>query len=95
MTTYTATFSNGETIVRTSKRQYRYAVGLVNKTTGKLANVTFTNSATPKPNWWGIASLPYGVMSNRDRNMYTREIMAERENWNIEIIALSQSHTTS
>jgi hypothetical protein len=48
MTTYTATFSTGETKTRTSQRQYRYAVGLVNKTTGKLVNVTFTNSATPQ-----------------------------------------------
>ena len=92
MTTYTATFSNGQTKTRTSHRQYRYAVGLVNKTTGKLVNVTFTNSDTPRPNWWGVADLAtkancYGMSSN-EIDRINRNVMAERQNWNVEVVAL-------
>ena len=93
MTTYTATFSNGETKTRTSNRPYRYAVGLVNKNTDKLRNVTFTNSDTPRPNWWGVADLATKAnswcMSSNERDRYNAKTMAERENWNVEIIALS------
>jgi hypothetical protein len=93
MTTYTATFSNGQTKTRTSHRQYRYAVGLVNKTTGKLLNVTFTNSDTPRPNWWGVADLAtsansYGL-SSRDRDRHNKATMLERANWSVEVVALS------
>jgi len=93
MTTYTATFSNGQTKTRTSHRQYRYAVGLVNKTTGKLVNVTFTNSDTPRPSWYGVADLAtsansYGLSAN-ERDAYNRKAMALRDNWNVEVIELS------
>lgn len=92
MTTYTATFSNGQTKTRTSHRPYKYAVGLVNKTTNKLVNVTFTNSETPRPNWWGVADLAtsansYG-MSSKERDRYNQKVMAERERWNVEVVAL-------
>jgi len=92
MTTYTATFSNGQTKTRTSHRQYKYAVGLVNKITGKLVNVTFTNSDTPRPNWWGVADLAtsansYGLSSN-ERDAYNRRVMTERERWTVEIVTL-------
>ena len=92
MATYTAKFSNGETKTRTSHRQYKYAVGLVNKVTGKLTNVTFTNSDAPRPNWWGVADLAtsansYGMSSN-EIDRINRSVMAERQKWNVEIVAL-------
>lgn len=92
MTTYTAIFSTGQAKTRTTNRQYKYAVGLVNKTTGRLCNVTFTNSDTPRPNWWGVADLvtsanTYGMSSN-ERDAYNRKVMAERERWNVEVVAL-------
>lgn len=88
--TYTATFSTGETVTRTSHRSYKYAVALVNKMSGKLVNVTFTDSDTPRPNWSGIASKvsqKYG-MSSRDRDRHNLAVMTEREKWNAEVVKL-------
>lgn len=90
MTTYTATFSNGQIVTRSSKHPYRYAVGLVNKQTGKLRNVKFT-AGNPTPDWRGVASTTkasgYGI-SQKDVDRWNREALAERENWIVEVVAL-------
>ena len=88
--TYTATFSNGQTKTRNSKHEYRYAVGLVNKTTGELRNVKFTASETPSADWSGVAATVRrgNWLSQNKADRINREMMAERENWNVEIIAL-------
>lgn len=92
MTTYTATFSNGQTKSRTSHHLYRYAVGLVNKETGTLANVKFTASDNPTPDWWPSARMSrqvYGLSAN-DVTRLNRQAMAEREAWQVEVVALEQ-----
>ena len=89
MTTYTAIFSNGQIVTRTSRRPYRYAVGLVHKQTGKLRNVKFT-AGEPTPDWNGVASIVrprYGI-SQKDADRWTREALAEREKWTVEVVKL-------
>ena len=89
MKTYSATFSNGQTKTRNSKHSYRYAVGLVHKTTGKLENVKFT-AGDPTPDWRGVASTVRsgGPISQRDADRYNRQAMAEHQNWKVEVITL-------
>jgi len=92
MTTYIATFSNGQTKSRTSHHPYKYAVGMVNKQTGKLANVKFTASDKQTPDWWPSARMSrqtYGLSAN-DVARLNRQAMAEREAWQVEIVALEQ-----
>ena len=90
MNTYTATFSNGQTVTRKSEHGYRYAIGLVNKTTGELRNVKFTATENKSPDWTGIARTVrsgYGI-SQKEADRINREVMEERKNWNVEIITL-------
>ena len=90
MNTFSATFSNGNTVTRKSEHPYRYAIGLVNKTTGELVNVKFTATENKSPDWTGIAKTVrsgFGI-SQRDADRINRECMEERKNWNVEIIKL-------
>lgn len=88
MITYTATFSNGQTVTRNTKHPYQYAVGLINKQTNQLRNVKFTANK-PTPDWRGVASTTkasgYGI-SQKDVAQWNREALAERENWIVEIV---------
>ena len=89
MNTYTATFSTGK-VTRKSEHEYRYAVALVNKSTGKIGKVTFTASATPSPDWSGIvASCPRNYGSANDRARWQREIDAEKAQWTVEIVEVT------
>ena len=90
MNSFSATFSNGNTVTRKSEHPYRYAIGLVNKTTGKLVNVKFTATENKSPDWTGIAKTVRsgGWLSQNDADRINREAMAERQNWNVEVVAL-------
>lgn len=90
MNSYSATFSNNQTVTRKSEHLYRYAIGLVNKTTGELVNVKFTATENKSPDWTGIAKTVrsgYGI-SQKEADRINREAMAGRQNWNVEVVAL-------
>lgn len=90
MKSYAATFSNGQTVTRRSNHGYRYAIGLVNKTTSQLRNVKFTASETPAPDWGGVADTVrtgYGI-SQQDADRFNAKAARERQNWIVEIVTL-------
>ena len=92
MTTYTATFSTGKTVTRKSHHAYLFAVALVNKSTGQLRNVKFTSDSNPTPDWRGELGLAtkancYGMSAN-EIDRINRNVLAERQNWNVEVVRL-------
>lgn len=84
-TTFAATFSDGQTVTRTSEHPYLFAVGLRNKETGKVGFVMFTASPSPKFNWSAqFGSVPRGG-SAAFRAKIRKEVEEERAKWDVEI----------
>lgn len=85
MTKFTATFSNGVTVTRTSAHNYLYAIGFINRTNGKVT-ATFTESADPKPNWSIFGSVPRNYGSANDRARWLAQAEQERAKYAVEIV---------
>lgn len=85
MTKFTATFSNGVTVTRTSAHNYLYAIGFINRTNGKVT-ATFTESADPKPNWSIFGSVPRNYGSANDRVRWRKEVEQTRAQYDVEIV---------
>lgn len=81
---YTATFSNGQTISRTSEREYKAAGAYVNQETGQIKGETFSAS-TPKETrviFYTISRrAPY-----RDRQWAEAENAKIAKSWKWEIV---------
>ena len=90
MKTFTATFSNGQTITRKSAHEYRFAAGLIGPD-GKVKNVTFSSSEQPSINWWGTGvSVGGHGLSNKERTLANRRNEEIKKNWKIEIVKAVQ-----
>ena len=91
MKTFTATFSTGDVVTRTSHHDYITAVALVHKETGKLKNVKFSTKPAPAADWEGV-SYPIQTLgtSSAQRSKWRKENEARRADWNVEIVTLTQ-----
>lgn len=84
--TFTATFSNGKTVKRTSHHPYRYAVALVHRETGEFASVKFTASDKPAPDWGGMRYITNRYYSAAERARFNAEKDRMRAEYRIEIV---------
>lgn len=82
--TYTVVIG-GQTVKRTTNHDYKFAVGLVNKTTGKVRNVKFT-AGVPRTDWSGVKGIPWGSSNDRDR--IRRQNAEIEKEWQVEVVPL-------
>lgn len=85
---FTATFSTGQTVTRSSNNQYITAAAWVNRETGEVKNVTFSTTATPRPSRDGIFAVDnrraYGSGKAYRRAMQRN--VEEEKLWKVEIV---------
>jgi len=90
--TYTATFSTGETITRTSHKIYNYASAWVNSENGQIENVTFSAKSNARPQKAGIFNNTTSRLGYSSNKAYKQAIAKNKELekiWKVETVHLS------
>lgn len=82
---FTAKFSNGVVVTRSTEHTYLYAVGIIDRETGEVT-ATFTASSNPKPDWSRFGTVPRSYGSAANRAKWRKQQNAERARYDVEIV---------
>lgn len=90
--TYRATFSNGQTVTRTSERDYHFCGAFIHRETGEMTGESF-GLKHPQPYWARVSeTMPdrRARYSYQQRLAIAERIKHQRSKWTFEIVPVEK-----